>query len=296
MKKIVLMVLMVACGVLFGGNYKLGIMSNSSGLGNNPEELFKQSKAIGLEGVQLNVGGNKEKTLPKIAFTGEEIETYKKLKKETGLEVASVCLGVLSAFPYDKTDGTELLLKDAIDACVKLDCDNILLPFFGPADLREKEAGDPKNRKLNIDPERLPNLIKKLKEIAPYAEKNGVVISIESTLGSDDHKKIIDGVGSKNVKVYFDTMNFETCGHNTIQGLKDLKGYLGQIHFKHKKNEFYIEDVPGNFPGIIDAVIDSGYKGWIVIEFSGFNAKKQGPQMNYVKKNVDWLKTTKICK
>ena len=58
----------------------------------------------------------------------------------------------------------------------------------------------------------MKEVIKRLKEVAPHAEKKGIIIGIESYLDAAGHLRIMEEVGSKNVKAYVDFRNVDDAG------------------------------------------------------------------------------------
>ena len=85
----------------------------------------------------------------------------------------------------------------------------VLLAFFGKAD-------------LNGDEERMQTVIRKLKRFAPIAEKHGFILGIESLLSEADHRRIMEGVGSPAVKVYYDTANSARMGYDIYSEIESL--------------------------------------------------------------------------
>ena len=66
-----------------------------------------------------------------------------------------------------------------------------------------------------------------LKRVAPKAEKRGVTIGLENWLSADDHRRLLDRIGSPAVKVYYDVGNRPTRARrgegNPLAGQADLR-------------------------------------------------------------------------
>ena len=60
----------------------------------------------------------------------------------------------------------------------------------------------------------IDHLVKVLKDVAPKAEKQGVIIGLENYLSAEDNMRIIDRVGSPAVKVYYDVGNSTDKGRD----------------------------------------------------------------------------------
>ena len=112
-------------------------------------------------------------------------------------------------------------------------------------------------------------VINRLKKVAPHAEKNGIILGIESYLNADEHLKIIESVGSKNIKVYYDFRNTADAGHDTIAEFKKLgKNLVCELHMK--ENRLLLGNGTIDWPAIGAAIYDTGYfgDGWMQIEWA----------------------------
>ena len=72
----------------------------------------------------------------------------------------------------------------------------VLLAFFGNGDLVNDEKG-------------VDEVVRRLKKVAPKAEKAGVILGLESWLSAEDTVRIMDRVGSSAVKMYYDVCNHD---------------------------------------------------------------------------------------
>ena len=132
----------------------------------------------------------------------------------------------------------------------------VLLAFFNKNDLRNDSAGK-------------KEVINRLKKVAPHAEKNGIILGIESYLDADEHLDIIDQVGSKNIKVYYDFRNTADAGFDTVKEFKKLgKKMICELHMK--ENGFLLGKGTLDWAAIGNAVSEAGYygDGWMQIEWA----------------------------
>ncbi len=268
-------------------SYKLGVCDWSMRLTGKPE-IMDVAKSVGLNGVQISSTSSKP-TLP--YFTDAQIDAYLNKSRETGVEVCSIATTCMNPKPFYSADGAVEYLISAIAAAEKLSCKNILLPFYGPANMLVK--GTTKMDERHFEP-----LVERLKKIAPYAEKAGVNISMENSISAEDDLRIIKAVGSKNVSVYYDTMNVEYYGHPSSPAcLRALKGHVGQIHIKSDK--FFLdtgEGRPANMQDCYQAILDIDYDGWLVFEFHGFKPSKELTLLDLLKRNVASVKNSILFK
>jgi sugar phosphate isomerase/epimerase len=124
-----------------------------------------------------------------------------KAAEKFGVEVLSLALGEMNNIPYKSDPRTIQWVSDCIDVCQAMGCGVVLLAFFHNNDLRNDKVGTDET-------------VRRLKEVAPKAEKAGVILGIESWLSAEDHMRLIDRVGSTAVKVYYDVANSTEMGYD----------------------------------------------------------------------------------
>ena len=66
----------------------------------------------------------------------------------------------------------------------------------------------------------IDRFVKAVRGAATKAEKLGVIIGLENYLSADDNRKIIDRVGSPNVKVYYDVGNSTDKGRDVCKEIR----------------------------------------------------------------------------
>jgi len=173
---------------------------------------------------------------------------------QTGIAISSLALGVYNQIPFHSDSRTEEWVSNSIDAAVNLDVKVLLLAFFNASDLRN-------------DDQRKESAISILKKVALSAEAKGVTLGIESYLNAKEHLDIINKVGSKNVKVYFDFRNTADAGFNPAEEFRKLgKDMVCELHMK--ENGFLLGKGTVDWKGVSDAVYETGYtgNGWMQIE------------------------------
>jgi L-ribulose-5-phosphate 3-epimerase len=215
-------------------------------------EALNVAKEIGLDGVQISLGtAANDMHLRQASVQGQ----YRQLSKETGVAVASLAIGELNNVPYKSDERTIAWVSDSIDACKAMDCRVVLLAFFGNGDLKgDKEGTD--------------EVVRRLKEVAPKAEKAGVILGIESWLSAEEHVDIIDRVGSPAVQVYYDVANSEKMGYDIYREIRWLGGKKLICEFHLKENGFLLGQGRVDFKKVRAAMDEIGYSGWMQIEGS----------------------------
>ena len=229
--------------------FKIGACDWSIGKLADPAAL-EVAKQIGLDGVQVSLG-----TLVNDMHLRrpDAQQRYQDAAKKSGVEVLSLAIGELNNIPYKSDPRTIPWVSDSIDVCRAMGCRVILLAFFGNDDLRDDKAGTDET-------------VRRLKVIAPKAEKAGVTLGVESWLSAEDSMRIVDRVGSPAVKVYYDVANSTERGYDIGKEIRWL-GKQGQIcEFHMKENGALLGQGQIDFRKVREAIDDIGYRGNMHIE------------------------------
>jgi len=233
---------------------------------------FEIAKEIGLDGIMVNMGSEANQfRLRDLSFQQE----YLKRSKETGIQISSIALAELNNIPYKSDPRTEQWVWDSVEVAKNLSVPVVLLAFFGNNDLRNDAKGK-------------EEVVRRLKRVAPHAEKNGIILGIESYLSADEQIDIIDQVGSKNIKVYYDFCNVTDAGLDTVKEFKKLgKERICELHMK--ENNFLLGSGVNDWKTIGQAVHETNYKGdgWMQIEGA---IPKGGDRVKSYRQNLQFLK------
>ncbi len=227
--------------------FKIGACDWSIGKMGDPA-AFEVAKEIGLDGVQVSLGTAADN------MKLRQPETQRKFQEaaaKAGRQVASLAIGELNNIPYKSDPRTVEWVSDSIDVCRALGVRPVLLAFFGNDDLRGDKAG-------------VDEVVKRLKAVAPKAEKAGVALGIESWLSADQHLEILDRVGSKAVQVYYDVCNSNDMGYDIYREIRQLGKRICEFHAK--ENGSLLGQGKVDFQKVRAALDDIGYSGWIQIE------------------------------
>jgi len=232
--------------------FNIGACDWSLGKGSDPV-AFDIAAQVGLTGIMVDMGSAesnlhlRDKTIQ---------QQYLQASRRSGVKISSIAMGVLNNVPYKSAPQTEQWVWDSVDVAKALGVTVVLLAFFNNNDLRNDAAGKTET-------------IARLKKVAPHAEKNGITLGIESYLNAEEHLDIIDKVGSKNIKVYYDFRNTADAGFDTVKEFKKLgKDMICELHMK--ENGYLLGKGTLDWTAIGRAVYESGYygDGWMQIEWA----------------------------
>lgn len=229
-------------------HFKIGACDWSIGKQADPA-AFVVAKQIGLNGVQVSLGTAADD----MKLRKPEIQQqFKEAARKTGVQIASLAIGELNNVPYKSDPRTEAWVSDSVTAMRALDVKVVLLAFFGKGDLvGDKEGTD--------------EVVRRLRKVAPHAEKAGMILGLESWLSAEDTLRIMDRVGSSAVKMYYDVCNSTDRGYDIYKEIRQL-GKERICEFHMKENGCLLGKGPVNFEKVRDAINDIGYEGWMQIE------------------------------
>ena len=127
----------------------------------------------------------------------------------------------------------------------------VLLPFFGKGALETTAEMD-----------KVGDI---LKEIAPAAEKAGVVLGLEDTISARDNVRIMDRTQSPAVLTYYDVGNSTNNGFDVVKEIRWLgAARICEVHLKD--NPHYLGEGTIDFKAVIDALADIGFDRWAQLE------------------------------
>lgn len=231
------------------GRPKFGMCDWSIGQVN--PSAFALARQVGLDGIEVSVGNRANN----MWLRREEVQQqYLEAVRESGLAIPSLALGELNNVPLMSEPRAAIWVADAIEVARRMKVDRMLLAFFSKGELKGTNAEDMR-RTIDV-----------LAELAPRAEKAGVILGVESYLSAEDHLRILDAVKSKYVQVYFDVKNMADAGHDALAAMKTIGAdRICQIHFKDTP---YLEKGSGkvDWPKTVATIREIGYSGWIVLE------------------------------
>jgi len=212
---------------------------------------FELAKQIGLNGVEVSIGTEENK----LWLRRPEIQKqYLEAAQRYGMAIPSIAMGLLNDVPLMSEPRAALWAADTIEVAKALGARVILLAFFIKGELKEQNTDD------------MRRVTEVLAELAPRAEKAGVILALESMLSAEAHLKIINAVQSKQIKVYYDAFNAASAGHDVLKEIKLLgREHICQVHFKDKPS---LGEPTGkvDWPATVAALKAIRYDGWIVLE------------------------------
>jgi len=209
---------------------------------------FDVAREIGVDGVQVDMGHPADG----LRLRQPDVQqAYRDAARRTGLEIASIAMGELNNTGLKSEPRAAIWLLDSIAVMKALGVNIVLVAQFFKGDLKGDKEGTDRTVEL-------------LKEIAPRAEKAGVVLGLENYLSAEENLDILRRVASPAVQVYYDVGNSTDKGYDIYSEIRMLKGHICEFHAKdgpHMLGQGRID-----FAKVRAAMDEIGYRGWIQIE------------------------------
>ena len=211
-------------------------------------ESVALAKKLGFDGVQVSIGKGTDK-LP-LSDPGLQ-KAFLDESNRVGLPVESLCLDILHR-NYLKSDPLgQRWVADSIPIARAMGVRVVLLPFFGKGALETESEMD-----------QVGDI---LKEVAPAAQKAGVILGLEDTISARDNVRIMDRTKSLAVLTYYDVGNSSSNGYNVVKEIRWLgSARICEVHLKDNPN--YLGEGKIDFKAVIDALADIGFDGWAQLE------------------------------
>ena len=211
-------------------------------------EAISLAKQLGFDGVQISIGKGTEK----LPLSDPELQkAYLDESKRVDLPIASLCLEILHKNCLKSDPLGQRWVADSISIAKAMGVRVVLLPFFGKCALQTPAEMD-----------RVGDI---LKELAPAAEKSGVIFGLEDTISARDNVRIMDRTKSPAVLTYYDVGNSTNNGFDVVKEIRWLgRARICEVHLKD--NPHYLGEGSIDFKAVIDALADIGYDGWAQLE------------------------------
>lgn len=227
--------------------FKVGVTDWNLGREGNVESIAL-AKKLGFDGVQVSIG----KGTDKLPLSDPSLQkTFLEESKRVDLKVESLCLDILHR-NYLKSDPLgQRWVAESISIARAMGVRVVLLPFFGKGALETTAEMD--------------KVGDTLQEVAPAAEKAGVILGLEDTISARDNVRIIDRTKSPAVLTYYDVGNSTNGGFDVVDEIRWLGGArICEVHLKD--NPHYLGEGKIDFTAVVDALADVGFDGWAQLE------------------------------
>jgi sugar phosphate isomerase/epimerase len=234
------------------------------------------ARQIGLDGIQVSVQYPTDGS-PTLRDPATQA-AFKREALANGIQICSLAIGNpgRARLPMHTNPAFGILLVEAVEIAHNLGTNNILLPILGDSHIDMDNHGH------------VAYFVAMMREVARYAEKLGVVVSLEDWLSAEHNLLLMDAIGSDHVAVYYDA-------HNIVRRVKDiyaepkmLRHHIHQIHVKN--GDMLMSGAGGRleWPRMAEEFHAIGYRGWYVLE----TGSPSGDIVADTRANIEYVKKT----
>jgi len=216
---------------------------------------FNVAKEFGFSQIEFILDYNDVSENPLMSNVG--IKEIKKLVKETGVEVKSICADYFMEAPFhsDHQKKSEKVLKKLILNAKKLNVIDIVIPCVDQSNLKTK-----KDFKM---------FVSSIKKVLPIAEKYNININFETDLNPNRFKKLLQNFDSKNIKVNYDIGNSSSLGYNPKEEFKAYGEFISDLHIKDRVlngGSVKLGTGDADFKTIFELLKEYAFKGNIIMQ------------------------------
>lgn len=236
------------------------------------------AKEIGADGLEIDMGGlgNRDTFDNKLADP-EIRQQYINKAKELGIEFCALAMTGFYAQSFATRPTYQKMVQDCLDTMQTMDIKVAFLPLGVQGDLVK-------------NPELRKPIVERLKVVGKLAKKVGVVIGIETSLDAKGEVALLNEIGSKAIKSYFNFSNAIKNGRDVSQELKVLGAKnIIQIHATNEDGVWLENDPKIDLLKVKQTLDEMGWSGWLVVERSRDAKKPTDVKYNF-SANTAYLK------
>lgn len=252
--------------------------------------MFPVLKELGLDGIQIDDWSSWEHSFPMSDPTVQRL--YLTAAEQAELKIPSMgCNGFARLGGFVNRMGTERgrnsikALLVTKDICEEMGIPLAMFPCCWDGFIRTQED--------------LENAGEMLRDVCRYYDDSPVDIAMESILTPKQYTQLMSYVGSKSLKIYYDTQNTQYFGDayppDELRQM-DIKN-IAEVHFKDglKKVQGCLQygDGETGFSEAADILKTGGYDGWLVIENFYMKPTWRGAESNVYRAIAEDVKRLK---
>ncbi len=247
---------------------KIGAMDTVFKMAGNPEAVAL-AKKLGLAAVQVTLGRSTDgKTLP--LEDPARQHAWVEASKQHGIPLDSTYLDMLHTDCLKDNPNAPMWVRKGIEITKNLGAPVLMLVFFGKCQVLQR-------------PE-LDRVIGLAKELAPEAERAGVVLGFENTSSGEDNRYAVDKVNSRAFKMWYDVGNSTFNGYDVPAEIRALgRDRICMFHFKDRG---YLGEGKVDMAAILRAIDDIRFEGYANLE----TASPSGDVEADTRRNLEYVR------
>ena len=247
---------------------KIGVMDGVIRQKSKPEAIAV-AKSFGVEGLQVALGRPKGSGPMPL----EDRELQARYVAESGkhkLPIDATYIDILHVHCLKNDPLAPELVRKGIQITRNLNAGILMTVFFGKCSILNRQE--------------LDYVADAFQDLAREAERAGVILGFENLLNAEDNARAMDRVASDAFKVFYDVGNSTNrVGVDTPKEIRWLgRDRICQFHFK---DNGYLGEGKVNFPEVLRAIADIGFRGYANLETKA----PSGDMAADLKRNLNYL-------
>jgi sugar phosphate isomerase/epimerase len=248
---------------------QIGTMDGVLRLSGKPEAVAL-ARSIGFDALQVTLG----RAGPDGKLPLEDAAVQARYRDEAGrlgLPIGAAYLDILHAHCLKDDRQAKEWVRRGVAATRALGARILMTVFFGKCALADRAEMDAAAGAF--------------RELAPEAARAGVVLGFENLLEARDNLRVLDQVASDAFRIWYDVGNATSLvGADAATEIRDLgRDRICALHFKDRG---YLGEGKVDFPSVLAALDDIGYRGCAYLETSAPSGRVQDD----VRRNLDYLR------
>jgi L-ribulose-5-phosphate 3-epimerase len=227
---------------------RIGTMDGVFQMAGKPESVALAQK-LGLAAMQVTLGRSTDgRTLP---LEDPALQAaWRKASRDHKVPLTSTYIDMLHADCLKDNANAPMWVRKGISVTKELGASTLMLVFFGKCQVLERAE--------------LDRAIALSKELAPEAEKAGVILGFENTSSGKDNLYAVDQVASKAFRVWYDIGNSTYNGYDVPSEIRALG--RERICAFHIKDKGYLGEGKVDVAGALKAIGDIRFSGDAILE------------------------------
>ncbi len=207
------------------------------------------------------------------SWENKDIDAIDRMRRELDMKVVAFCTSFVSLTDPAARDAYLAGLKKSAEVAKRLDC-GILITQVG--------------NKLSMEPqEDFANIVRGLRACVPFLEERGIVLAIEPLNtrvdhggyyleSSDEAARIIDEVGSSQVKMLFDFYHQQVTEGDVIRRSTSMLDRIAHFHAAGNPGRHELDLGELNYRAIFEALDRHGCEAYVGLEYMPLEAYGEG--------------------
>lgn len=258
--------------------YKVGLIDLMLLKRQKPGAL-QLTKDLGADGLEVDMGGlGQRESFDNTLAVDSVRELYLSKIKELNIEICALSMSGFYAQSFAHKETSVKAVADCITTMKKMGVKIGFLPIGTNSDLTEH-------------PEARDSVVSRLKQVAKIAEKENVIIAIETSISAADQLKLLKDIGSPAIKISYNFQNAYQRGRDLATELQTLGAKnIAQIHCSNKDSVWLQNDPQVDLAATKKVLDKMKWHGWLIIERSRDAKQSRNVKANYGA-NVAYVKS-----